>query len=118
MCAETGVETRWKWRAVALGIHYLSRVGRQSNALFAILLSDKREDFAQFCQSCFSRIHQRIAAGNRWNLGNPRTVLLPVTNRLVVLYFHMQLQNYTLELTSAARHPVLGLGERRTRASR
>ncbi len=71
-------------RAVALDIHYLSCVRGQRKAFFAVLFHNHAKDIAQFCQRCFSRIHQRVTTRDRRNLSDPRTVLLSVKNSLVI----------------------------------
>jgi hypothetical protein len=82
--------TRWNSRAVALGIHYLGRICRESQTLFTILILDHAENIRQFCESLFSRFHQSVASRQYGNFGNPGAVFLTVQNYLVVFKFHRQ----------------------------
>jgi hypothetical protein len=51
----------------------------------AELFRDHLKHFSQLSQSRIARIHERIAAGNGWNLRNPETIFLAIENRLVTL---------------------------------
>ena len=53
-----------------------------------VLLSDQIEYRSQFNKRFFPRWHQRMASGNRWDLGHPPFRLVAVEHDFVVIECH------------------------------
>src|SRR5260370_35667449 len=93
--------TLWKSRAFALGINGLGRVGGEWDTSFPVGFRYHVENLNKLCKGFFPGIHKGVATRNGRNLCDPRAVVLPVKNDLVILEFHNISQSIR-QMTAAA----------------
>src|SRR5229473_8269747 len=73
---------------LALGINDLSCVGGEWDTSFPVGFRYHVENPNKLRKGFFPGVHEGVATWNGGNLGDPRAVVLPVKNDLVIVEFH------------------------------
>src|SRR3989338_2480928 len=69
-------------------MHDFGRVLWQSLSAVAILLGDQSEYLLELVEGRFARVHQCVAASERWNLSHPRAIVLAIEHDREVVKAH------------------------------